>query len=778
MDRLKKNWPILLLLIVTVIPVWKAVFAGEAIGPWDHIRHFAPFNGPKPETPWDVLQADGALQFYAWRDLVFESWRHGEVPVWNPYQLGGAPLMGNSQSGALYPPHILMGVLRVPTPLAMGLLAWFHLFWAGLGVYVLTRRLGASQIGAAIGGVAFGLSPFMLAWTALPSVPTTVSWMPWALWAVVWAKDALGKKYPKGEEWRQSLVILVLGMIFGSVIWAGHLQFAAYTAMGVIAFTLASAFGRHSQVSEDAGPGWKRFFPVIIAIFGLLIGVGFAYSQTLQVLRNSQSSHRKNVPTEEGYQAYLGGALKPAMIGQQLVPNVNGLPTEFADKEGGLSQYWPGMAFRGANYAEAAMGQGPWIWGLAIVGAMALWRKRQFGFAAIGLLGVLLAFGTPLNRLLYFLVPGWSGSGSPGRAGVLIVLALACLAAFSWEELVGEAKKPRMIAAIAGLAAFAIGILSSIQGGSAPEGIDANAFATYVRTSMQSQLPMALLGIALTIGLIYFSPKLKDRAGYAVIGAVALAGLLGWGFVVRTGEPIHQGEVQFDPGKRYAFVNEPWDLLQAAPALMPPNLATIMRVQDAAGYDSLMDKDVVARMNDMNGQDSAPLANGNIMFVKPNFDPQKLSEMGVTEVWSRIPLKQMGEPFETANGYAKYRLDGPGLAYTPQGPATIEWLTPNQVRITAQGPGLLVTRFPHGAWTSDKFEMTRPRNKQDNGYENWVAIKLPEGKHDVVLYQSSANLLNAISILWLVMLGAFLASWIRWKRNKNVVSTPVPMEPR
>ncbi|MFX9069623.1 hypothetical protein ABTN30_20170, partial [Acinetobacter baumannii] len=87
----------------------------------------------------DVLQADGVLQFYVWRDMVFDAWGKGQIPAWNSYQLAGTPLLANSQSAAFYPPHILMGLLHVPTAMAMTLLAWFHLFWAGLGCYFLSR---------------------------------------------------------------------------------------------------------------------------------------------------------------------------------------------------------------------------------------------------------------------------------------------------------------------------------------------------------------------------------------------------------------------------------------------------------------------------------------------------------------------------------------------------------------------------------------------------------------------------------------------------------------
>jgi len=120
-----KRWQILvLLLVVAFIPYASALFTGQNLGPTEHIQTMVTPDAPKPDYGWDILQADGLLQFLPWRDLVFDSWRHGEAPILNPYQLAGQPLTANSQSGGFYPPHILLGLAHVPTGWAMTLLAW------------------------------------------------------------------------------------------------------------------------------------------------------------------------------------------------------------------------------------------------------------------------------------------------------------------------------------------------------------------------------------------------------------------------------------------------------------------------------------------------------------------------------------------------------------------------------------------------------------------------------------------------------------------------------
>ncbi|MCX7925573.1 MAG: hypothetical protein N2554_07170, partial [Fimbriimonadales bacterium] len=57
--------------------------------PWQSLPHA--FETP----PWDVLIWDGVAQFYIWRDLARSLWLSGELPLWNPYALCGAPLLAN-----------------------------------------------------------------------------------------------------------------------------------------------------------------------------------------------------------------------------------------------------------------------------------------------------------------------------------------------------------------------------------------------------------------------------------------------------------------------------------------------------------------------------------------------------------------------------------------------------------------------------------------------------------------------------------------------------------
>src|SRR5258708_3681562 len=81
-------------------------------------------------------------------DLMRESWsifrftsdvfhQSGAFPLWRPYILSGAPLIGHPVAPVMYLPNWL--TLILPLPLAFNILIIVHLWWAGVGTYLYLR---------------------------------------------------------------------------------------------------------------------------------------------------------------------------------------------------------------------------------------------------------------------------------------------------------------------------------------------------------------------------------------------------------------------------------------------------------------------------------------------------------------------------------------------------------------------------------------------------------------------------------------------------------------
>jgi len=780
---LKRHWHWLFLLLIPILPLWRAVFLGEAIGPFDQIRQFAPWNEPAPKDAWDVLQADGVLQFYVWRDLVFESWRNFQVPFWNPYQLMGTPLLANSQSGALYPPHILMGLLHVPTALAITLLAWFHLFWAGLGVSKLVRALGGSEVGGMVAGASFALSPFMLSWTALSSVITTVAWIPWALYYLI-SSTPLGlerdtsKKVP-GSGFRLALCVAMM-------LLAGHLQFAAYgifAVVGVLSFICIQLLVVERSLREQQPDRQevRNHWPVLVGtlfvagVASVVLGGLIAAPQLLPVLKHSADSHRRNVPSEAGYEAYVASAIKPFEFANLVTPKALGDPRTPVEVGNGMTvaEYWPPLAKQGANFAESAVTIGPLVLGLLF---LVPWRDRStWPIATIGVLALLLAMGTILNKALYFGLPGWSSTGSPGRIIVLFVFASCVLAGLGVrQEVVRKVSIAGPLVSLVFIAILTIpiaGLSPNWQPSMEVLGESVREVSGGGRDVLLTSVVLGLLGLCALV----LPQVAKYRA--AIVFLPALLVLVGYFTLIPTGKPLDNllttraaDQIPVDRFNRIAFVNEDWGIIAAAKSpVMPPNLAALFRVHDPAGYDSLLNKDTKAILDEANGdKDSAPPANGNIMFVKSTVDPKGLAELSVRELWTRRPLAAFGEPLTQENGYLRYRVPGPGRLSIEGGQVKVLSEGLNFVKAQAQGPGRLILRDRNlPGWKAivdgKPFELRGTR---------WLELDLPEGDHQVEFVYSapgfSLGLLLGIPALLLALMG------LLWGNRSNGTDRPDP----
>lgn len=689
-----RRWgPLLVVALLPLAYLGGALVGGRAIGPWDQIRQMAPWSEHPPSQPWDVLQADGALQFFGWRELVLQSWSRREIPAWNPYQLGGTPLLANSQSGAFYPPHILFGLLRIPTAPALTVLAWAHLAWAGLGVFVLARRLGVGTTSAAAAGVLFGSSPFLILWVPLASVVTTCAWIPWLLAGVL----GLFAEESRASLRSAALTALSLGML----LTAGHLQFAAYGALAASVLGVWLLVARFAADSRSKTGDKRRCRSALgLGLVAAVAGTLIAGPHLLPVLSESANSHRRNVPTPEGYAAYVAGSITAWEALAVAVPFGYGSSAAASPIVPGLSTYWPALVKRGSHPAESALVFGPLvILGLAAVRWRDAIRRPEGSLAAIGALAALLALGTPLNALLYFGVPGWSSTGSPGRIAVLAVLAACVLAALGFDRLIREApdRRTRYLQVAVPALLVLIGIVGPwyvAPGESWIPSIPPEAVA-----KMQIQpLPglFALSVLAVAVGLVSTQrPEIRSGGvlGAAVLSVLALGPASG-APLVRSGSPIQPDaswDGLLDRTERVAAINGAWDLLIAAPAVLPPNTATLARVRDIAGYDSLMHRESFELLREINGTDPAPPANGNIAFVKPTADLAKLAEAGVTRVLSNRPVEGL-EQVGTIGSANVYRLPGPGRVSAESGDARIVEEGPGRIVVEWSGVGRLTVR--------------------------------------------------------------------------------------
>jgi hypothetical protein len=128
-----------------------------------------------------------------------ESFRAGELPQWDPSYQSGVPALGNIHAAVFYPPNVLYQWLSFPR--AYGWLIWLHHLTAGLGAYVLLRRLRLEVQPAIAGALAFLLSGYLVGLANAGPLMAGAAFVPWVM-AVV-ADD-------RAWPWRAGLIAVLL----------------------------------------------------------------------------------------------------------------------------------------------------------------------------------------------------------------------------------------------------------------------------------------------------------------------------------------------------------------------------------------------------------------------------------------------------------------------------------------------------------------------------------------------------------------------------------------
>ncbi len=164
------------------------------------------------EMIWDgkvPFFRDMGTYFYPMRFALAESFKAGELPLWDRHIAMGFPLLADFQSGAFYPPHLLYFFL--PFFAAVRILFVLHYLVAATGGYFLCRRWGFPPYLAIVGGILFTFGGMIVSLTNLLNHFQAAVWLPWVLF--------FGERYLQVQRRKHFLeftLVLLLQFLAGS----------------------------------------------------------------------------------------------------------------------------------------------------------------------------------------------------------------------------------------------------------------------------------------------------------------------------------------------------------------------------------------------------------------------------------------------------------------------------------------------------------------------------------------------------------------------------------
>ncbi|HEX2122537.1 MAG TPA: hypothetical protein VHL59_12930, partial [Thermoanaerobaculia bacterium] len=153
-------WPMsALMLALTLAFLHGAVFTEKLPVPVDEVMRGYPYRGiAGAVTPRNALTNDTVKQILPWMHVVREQLRGGHLPLWNPHQFAGYPLLANGQSAPFAP--LFLVTLFVALPKQLVAMAGLKLFLALLFGWLFLRDEGVSPAAALFGSAIFAFSVF------------------------------------------------------------------------------------------------------------------------------------------------------------------------------------------------------------------------------------------------------------------------------------------------------------------------------------------------------------------------------------------------------------------------------------------------------------------------------------------------------------------------------------------------------------------------------------------------------------------------------------------
>jgi hypothetical protein len=398
MKLLKRFWPLIL-----IVAVW-FIFASPYF-----VQHKVPFSATYLVnffSPWNAYPGfsspvknnampDIITQIYPWKTLTIDTFRHLQIPLWNPYSFSGTPQLANYQSAVLSPFNLLFFIL--PFIDAWSLLVLLQPLLAGIFTYLFLRTLKVSKEGSVIGSLAFMFCGFLTVWMAYATLDWAILFLPLALLSI-----------EKFYQTQKNRFLVLLSFCLPLSFFSGHFQISIYFFLFIIAYQVF----RFWQVKN------VRYAMTIFAY--TLIGILLSLPQLLpsveaytQALRSGIFEKAEVIPW-----GYLSTFIAPDFLGNPVTRND-----------------WFG------HYAEwnGYVGLIPLLLALYIVPRIK--RKEVLFFGLTALVAILFSFQTPfLDLLVAFKIPVLSTSAL-SRIIVLFSFSAAILAGYGFEQLMLDIKR-------------------------------------------------------------------------------------------------------------------------------------------------------------------------------------------------------------------------------------------------------------------------------------------------------------------------------------------------
>lgn len=331
------------------------------------------------------------------RNFPMEYFReHGSIPLWNPYIFCGMPFVDAFHGDIFYPISFVFKLI-LPTPIAFGWSLIFHVFLAGLFMYLCARGFGMSKLAATFAGIFYMFAPYLVSMVqpGHDGKMYVTALLPLAMLFL-----------ERGMNRGRLLDFTLLGAMIGMIIITPHPQMSYFSlwALGFYAaFRLILKFIDDKSIVVLIKPA---VFFLLAVILGLGVSAIQFYPGYRYVKEFSPRAHEEDedaMKERERWMYATSWSMNAEELAAQFIPNFCGTDARGA-VEGDQTPptYWGKNAFKDNSEYIGIL---PLFFGLMAI--IFVRTRRTWFFMGLGAFALVYALGgsTPLYHIFYNLIP-------------------------------------------------------------------------------------------------------------------------------------------------------------------------------------------------------------------------------------------------------------------------------------------------------------------------------------------------------------------------------------
>jgi hypothetical protein len=376
---------------------WKALLAVFVLG-------LLPFLGFLT-SPGQALYASDQLGSPAWR-FYFDALRHGTLPQWQTYALGGMPTFDAGFGDSAYPVFILLGLI-LPIKTFISWCFVLHVAIAGLCAYYLVNRFfGLNRLLSTALAAAYMFNTNFISHIHAGHTGKfyIMAWLPLSLYLLLRCLQSRARAY---HPFAFALSIALMLLPF-------HPQFMYYVLMG---FFLAWAFKifwllKTRRMGDAALVAGRFWIPI-------LTGIGLLFFLLYPPMQWSKAWSVRGTGEKTTYEHATSWSIHPEEAASLVVPEFGGINERYWGRNPfKLNSEYPGLS----------------VLFLGILGLILFRKEKEKWFwlwGGVGLLAIIFGLGahTPLFRLFYAFIPGIKSFRAPSMMLFWLATALLVMSA-------------------------------------------------------------------------------------------------------------------------------------------------------------------------------------------------------------------------------------------------------------------------------------------------------------------------------------------------------------